>query len=88
MKKARDGRENITTIIHDLKESYSQSFNEPFPMNDKNMETVLISSARKVKRGYEAVWYVDKETKARAIKFEKYKPLKWKKIPKKFSDFT
>jgi len=87
MKKARDGRENITTIIHDLKESYSRAFHEPFPSNDRAMENVLISTARKVKRGYDAFWYTDKITNNKSVKFEKYRPQKWIKIPKKFSDF-
>jgi hypothetical protein len=55
----KDNRENITTIIHDIKTSYSKVFHEKFPMDDKKMEEILISVARKAKRGYHVQWYLD-----------------------------
>ena len=87
MKKIRDGRENITTIIHDLKKSFAESFHEPFPINDKKMEDFLILAARKVKEGYNAFWFKDDETGNKNIKFEEIKIFNKKKISKKYSDF-
>ncbi len=76
----RDGRENITTIMHDLKNSYAKVFKEPFPVNDKIMEDALISAAREVKAGLDFEWYKD-ENGGKQIKLTKpvkyvYKPFK------------
>lgn len=53
----KDGRQNITTIIHDIKESYSKTFKEKFPMNDPKMEEILNQSAKKAKKGADVIWY-------------------------------
>lgn len=59
--KKMDGRENITTIIHDLKTAYTKAFGEKFPTNDKKMEEILIKAAREVKKRKGVVWFLDKE---------------------------
>lgn len=52
----RKDKENITTIIHDIKTSYSKIFKEKFPLE---FEPILIEAARKAKKGYEIEWYRD-----------------------------
>jgi hypothetical protein len=59
----KDGRENITTIIHDIKTSYSRVFHEKFPINDPKMEEILNQVAKKVKKGAEINWYWDSKGK-------------------------
>ena len=57
MSKYQDtNRWNITTIIHDLKESYSKAFHEKMPIS---MEEILIKAAREVKKGFEVEWTKD-----------------------------
>jgi hypothetical protein len=54
---------NITTIIHDLKNSYALAFKEAFPKNDPKMENLLNQTAKFVKRGMIASWYMENNEK-------------------------
>jgi ribosomal protein S17E len=55
----RSDKSNITTIIHDLKNSYALAFKEKFPVNDAKMENVLNQTAKAVKKGMIANWYLE-----------------------------
>lgn len=53
----KGNRQNITTIIHDLKESYARKFREKIPQNSA-MDALLTLAAHNVKKGQEAEWSV------------------------------
>lgn len=63
----RPDKINISTIIHDLKYSYSKVFRETIPQNNQKIESFLIDAAKKVKKGAIAQWYLDGDEKR--IKF-------------------
>ena len=58
----RFNKNNLTRILHDIKESYSKTFHEPIPKGIE-METVLIDAARKAKQGSKISWEWDGDKK-------------------------
>lgn len=51
----RFNKNNLTRILHDIRESYSKTFHEPIPKG-ADMENVLIDAARMVKEGKRVSW--------------------------------
>lgn len=62
-------KQNITTIIHDLKTSYSKTFREKFDQNNLALEQVLIQAAKEVKQGKQVTWILDSDGN-RSLKIE------------------
>ena len=51
----RFNKNNLTRILHDLKENYSKTFYEPIPKGPE-MEQVLIDAAKQAKQGRKVTW--------------------------------
>jgi dihydropteroate synthase len=51
----RFNKNNLTRILHDIRESYSRTFHESIPKG-ANMENILIDAARQVKEGKRVSW--------------------------------
>jgi len=51
----RFNKNNLTRILHDIRESYSRTFHEPIPKG-ADMENVLIDAARQAKEGKRVSW--------------------------------
>ena len=75
-------KKNITTIIHDIKESYARQFHEKIPQTPE-MERIIIEAARKVKQGAELQWYFDESTQLKKLKIEFVR-----KQPRQTQDFN
>lgn len=53
----RYNKNNLTRILHDIKESYSKTFHESIPKSPE-MEQVLIDAAKKAKSGRKVSWEI------------------------------
>lgn len=81
-------KQNITVILHDIKEEYARKFHEKIPVTPE-MEQIIIIAAKQVKRGGVVEWYLDEKTNAKKLKInfppkKVYVPYKKKYVaPKK-----
>jgi hypothetical protein len=55
----RFNKNNLTRIIHDIKEDYSKAFHQKVPQSPE-METIIVNAAKLVKEGKKVRWELNK----------------------------